>query len=301
MRIDLTTLRVLVAVAEHKSIAKAADACCLVSSAVSKRISDLEEQQGVPLLYRYSRGVELTPVGKVAITHAKKILKLVGRFEAELSEYRDGSKGHVKIAACPSSVVQFLPHDISQFSVGNPLIKIDLIEDVSDSIMAMIKDGLADVGISSGLGEAEGIELRPYREDRLAILAPANHPVCSFDSINFSQTLEYNYVGLQEGSSIRSMLCNKASLLGKDINFSVSVLSFSGVLKMVEAGLGVTVIPEGIISDESAQISGLKKVKLKDAWAERTLQIAIKEYAALPLVAKNLVDFLEAAQPVTDL
>jgi DNA-binding transcriptional LysR family regulator len=286
-------MKLFVAVAEYKNIAKAAESCNIVPSAVSKRISDLEDSLGVPLLFRKSRGVELTHAGEAALKYAKNVLKQIERFEGEMSEYTEGSQGHIRVAANPSSIIQFLPKDIAEFLKLYPRVRIDLAEDVSGAILGMVRDGLVDIGITSGLVEITELETIPYRTDKLVIVAPQDHPVSVFDSMCFEETLKYSYVGLQEGSSIRKMLKEKANMLKKNILFNVSVMSFSGVIKMVEAGLGVTIMPEGAIVDLSSA-NNLKIINLKDDWSVRTLQIIVREKESLPLVARKLVDYLSS-------
>jgi len=290
MRTDFTTLKLFIAAAEYRNIAKAAEACSIVPSAVSKRIAALEDSIGVPLFFRKSRGVELTQAGEVALKYAKSIFKLIERFEGEMSEYTEGIQGHIRIAACPSSIVQFLPADIAEYVEKNTLVKIDLIEVVTESIISMVRDGLVDIGITSGLMQVDDLDFLPYQSDKLSVLAPRSHPLSVFDSMRFEETLSYNYVGLQEGSSIRNMLCQKARKLNKDINFSVSVMSFSGVINMVEAGLGITIIPEGTIPKNMCK--DLKIIKLNESWSSRTLELVTREEAALPVVSKNLFNYL---------
>lgn len=291
MRIDFTTMRLFVAVADYQNIAKAAEACHIVPSAVSKRISDLEDSLGVPLLFRKSRGVELTQAGESALKYARNVLRQLDRFEGEMSEYKEGVQGHIRIAANPSSIIQFLPEDIFTYLKQNPLVRIDLIEDVTVSILSMVRDGLVDIGITSGLIDVPDLDKINYKSDRLAIITPIDHPLAVFDSMYFEETLKYSYVGLQEGSSIRSLLKEKANLAKKEIEFNVSVMSFSGVIRMVEAGLGITIMPEGSLSN-LLSTNKFKVIRLNDDWAIRNLEIVVREQNSLPLIARKLVTYL---------
>ena len=291
MRIDFTTMRLFVAVADYKNIAKAAEACNIVPSAVSKRISDLEDSLGVPLLFRQSRGVELTQAGESALKYARNVLRQIERFEGEMSEYKEGIQGHIRIAANPSSIIQFLPEDIFEYLKQNPLVRIDLIEDVTVSIISMVRDGLVDIGITSGLIDVPDLDRIRYKSDKLVIVAPSDHPLSIFDSMHFEETLNYSYVGLQEGSSIRSLLKEKSSLAKKKIDFNVSVMSFSGVIRMVEAGLGITIMPEGSVATLLLK-NKFKIINLNDDWASRDLEIVVREKDSLPLISRKLVDFL---------
>ncbi|NVK41494.1 MAG: LysR family transcriptional regulator [Oceanospirillaceae bacterium] len=295
MHIDFVTLQLFATVAEQGNMAKAAETRNIVPSAVSKRISDLEHALRVPLLHRKSRGVELTAAGEVAYKYARNILRLVERFEGEMSEFSEGDKGRVRIAACPSSITQFLPQNLAGYIDANPLVKVDLVEEVTDVILRMVRDGLADIGVTSGLVEAAELEVTPYRQDRLAVLAPLSHPIAVFDSVSFEETLRYRQVGLQQGSSIQRLLVRKAEELGRSINFSVSVMGFDGVRKMVEAGLGITILPKGSI-EANVDPERFKIINLKDEWASRTLELVVREQKSLPLVARHLLEHLAQAE-----
>lgn len=294
MQVDLLTLQLFVTAAEIGNMAKAAEARNIVPSAVSKRISDLEYCIKTPLLYRRSRGVELTAAGEVAYGYAKNILRLVERFEGEMSEFSLGQKGCVSIAACPSSISQFLPADIAAYIDQNPEVSIDLSEEMSDSILRQVKDGLVDIGITPYAIEDPSLEVLTYRHDQLAVLAPLSHPLARFDEVSYEDTIAYRHVGLQQGNSIQNLLIRRAEELGKTIKFSVSVMSFEGVRKMVDAGLGITILPIGSTKDVVG--SNSKIIRLRDDWASRTLRLIVREEQSLPVVARNFLIYLASCE-----
>ena len=135
---------------ERERLTAAAEREHLALAAVSKRISDLEALVGTTLLYRRPRGVELTPAGQAFLHHARRIMDNIERLEAELSEYGEGVRGHVRIHSNTSHHLVFLPQDLSTFSCHYPDIKIDLQERVSSEIVAAVRDGLTDIGIFAG-------------------------------------------------------------------------------------------------------------------------------------------------------
>src|SRR5512140_135073 len=96
-RIDLTSLQLFVAVCELGSIGKAAEREFIAASAVSKRLSDLEATLDTALLYRHTRGVDLTPAGESLLHHARSVLFSLEKMQGELSEYAEGVRGHVRV------------------------------------------------------------------------------------------------------------------------------------------------------------------------------------------------------------
>ena len=144
-RLDLTSMQLFVAVCEEGSIARAAQREHLAASAVSKRLSDLESSVDTALLYRHARGVDLTPAGETFLHHARTVLFNMDRLQVDLDEYAAGIKGHVRVHANISAIVQFLPEDLAGFSAAHPQIKIDLQEHVSTDIARAV----AEIGRAS--------------------------------------------------------------------------------------------------------------------------------------------------------
>ena len=177
-RIDLTSLQLFVAVCELGSIGRAAEREFIAASAVSKRLSDLESTLETPLLYRHTRGVKLTPAGESLLHHARSVLFSLEKMQAELSEYADGIRGHVRIHANISAIVQFLPEDLGDFSRQHPQVKIDLEEHLSTEVLRAVQEGAADLGICN-VAAAGGHELQtlPYRQDELVLIVPRGHPL----------------------------------------------------------------------------------------------------------------------------
>jgi DNA-binding transcriptional LysR family regulator len=124
MRYDLTSLELFVAVAEEANLTRAAERQHLAVSAVSKRITELEELAEAPLLVRLPRGVSLTPAGQSLLHYARQMLQLVQRMRSELSEYAGGVKGHIRLHASTSVLSQFLPRELESFLRLYPMIRL---------------------------------------------------------------------------------------------------------------------------------------------------------------------------------
>ncbi|MGB7757714.1 MAG: LysR family transcriptional regulator, partial [Salinisphaera sp.] len=119
-RIDLLTLRLFIAIADTGRLTAAAEREHMALAAVSKRISDLEGALDATLLYRRPRGVELTPAGDALLHHARSVLESMERLTADLSEYSAGVRGHVRMHANTSAIIEFLPEDLAAFTRAHP-------------------------------------------------------------------------------------------------------------------------------------------------------------------------------------
>src|SRR5690606_20680524 len=107
---------------------RAAEHICLAPAAASRRLKELEGQFGLPLMKRLPHGVALTDAGFALLGHARSMIHAVSRMQNDASAFRQGDKGIVRIAACTSMVLQFLPGDIERLQIEHPGIKLDVQE-----------------------------------------------------------------------------------------------------------------------------------------------------------------------------
>ena len=290
-RIDLTSLQLFVAVCELGSIGKAAEREFIAASAVSKRLSDLEATLGTTLLYRHTRGVGLTPAGESLLHHARSVLFSLEKMQGELSEYADGVRGHVRVHASISAIVQFLPEDLGAFIGEHPQVKIDLEEHLSTEVMRAVQEGAADLGIcNTGVGTGE-LQSRPYRTDNLVLIVPAGHVLSAQGAINFEAALDFDQVGLHSNSSIYLAMRHAAATVGRTIKLRIHVTGLDAMCRMIHNGLGVGVMPQRAFQLMHG-VGALAAVVLKDEWATRQIQLVARDFSSLPVTARLLVEHL---------
>lgn len=293
MRLSLYSLQVFITVVEEGSIAKAAEKEHIATSALSKRISELEQSLGTPLLMRQARGVEPTIAGSVLAKGARLLLRNASDLAEEIEHFASGLSGHVRIAANISSITQFLPADLSHFCEKNPFVRVDLEERVSTEVVRLVEANAADIGIYTSADKDIGLETFPYRKDRMVLVVPGGHPLASHDSVSFNETLGYDHVGMHPGSAANFMLVRQASELQKQLKLRFQVTSYDAMIAMIKAGMGIGVIPDESITLYA--IDGLKVLHLDDAWASRQLKICVRSSASLTPAVKILLDQLRAS------
>ncbi|MGH8782577.1 LysR family transcriptional regulator [Paraburkholderia sp.] len=293
IRLDMESLRIFVAVIEGGSIAAAAARTHIVASAVSKRVSDLEDDAGTPLLYRHSRGVQPTPAGEALYHHAKRLGEHLQQISDELSEYSDGIRGHARIYVNFTAMVQYLPDVLRSFLRENPKVRIDMLEKPSDDVVQAIAGGVADLGICSATEDALGdLQWRPYCVDKLVVIVPPDHRLARRASMNFAEALEDDVVSMPYGTSISKLCRAAAERAGRRLRVRIEVTSFEGVRNMVSAGLGIGVLPKGSVTPYM-QSAPFCVIELDEPWSLRPLLIVARNFDALPLPARMLVDHLD--------
>ena len=298
-RIDLTSLQLFVAVCELGSIGRAAEREFIAASAVSKRLSDLEATVDTPLLYRHSRGVRLTPAGESLLHHARTVLYGLEKMQGELSEYADGVRGHVRIHANISAIVQFLPEDLGAFTREHGQIKIDLEEHLSPDVMQAVAEGAADLGIChvrQNNASDPMLQTLPYREDRLVLVVPQQHPLADSVQASFCEALDHDIVGLHANSSISLAMHQAAARAGRALKLRIQVTGLDAMVRMIDNGLGIGVLPDRAFALMQG-VGRLRAVPLTDDWAWRELRIVARDFQSLPMTSRLLVEHLRASPP----
>ena len=295
-RIDLTSLQLFVAVCELGSIGKAAEREFIAASAVSKRLSDLEATLDTSLLYRHTRGVDLTPAGESLLHHARSVLFSLEKMQGELSEYAHGVRGHVRVHASISAIVQFLPEDLGGFIRQHGEIKIDLEEHLSTEVIRAVQEGTADLGVCNTANGAGELQTLPYRRDKLVLIVPKGHALLAQGAIHFEETLDHDHVGLHSNSSIYLAMRQAAASVGRTIKLRIHVTGLDAMCRMIHNGLGVGVMPQRAF-DLMHGVGELESIALLDGWTERKIDLVARDFSTLPLTARLLVDHLAQQAP----
>lgn len=292
--LNMTSLQLFVAVCETGSIGRAAEREFIAASAVSKRITDLEAEMGTALLQRHSRGVLPTPAGEGFLQHARTILLEVERLHADIKEYESGVRGHVRMYANLSAIVQFLPEDLGSFAQIQPNIKIDLQEHLSAHVVNAVQEGIADIGICySGVHVPEGLQSHPYHYDQLLLAMPHNHDLAQFERVGFAQALAYDFVGLQDKSSIGFLMRQAAASAGRTLRQRIQVSGLDTMCRMIDNNLGIGLIPSRAF-EVMRHLGRIKAIPLTDVWAKRQSRIIARDFEALPAATKLLVEHLKS-------
>lgn len=291
--LDLTTLRLFVTVCETGNIAHAGEKANIVGSAISKRLAQLEESLGTPLLMRKRHGVAPTEAGQALLEHARSMLASAQRIERDMGAFAAGVRGQVRILASASALAESLADDVAAFlkSPKHRNIQVDLEERVSPDIVRGIREGVASLGVCWDAAEIGNLQSRPYRSDHLTMVVPNKHPLASRKKVRFEDTLDWEHVSLPVNSAVQVMIHRAAAQIGKPIRQRIVVTNFEAALRVVRAGLAISLVPREV-AEIYAQAYGLKIIPLAEPWAQRRFIICFKDAGALSTAAHLLVEHL---------
>ena len=293
---DIDSIALFVRAAEQRSLTKAADASHIGLAAASRRIALLEHRFKTTLLERSPRGVELTPAGTSLLVHAKAMLMLMNQMQAEMSDFAAGRRGALRILANTSAMTESLPDDLANYSRAHPDVRLVVEERWSAEIVKAVLAADADIGIVVEGIRVEGLDVFPYRTDRLAAVMPAGHALSLGESLRFLDVLDHDIIALESGSSMMRLLAEQAVVAEKTLQLRIQVRSFEAVCKMVQSGLGIGLLPFQAAKAMGGGM-GLVVRPLPEEWAERKMLICVRRDRSVNSSVTSLLGHLASVAP----
>lgn len=293
---DLASLALFLKAIKLRSLSRAAQESHLSLSAASRRIAQLEQQYGVPLLDRSPQGVSPTTAGKALERYAVDLLQQSASLHAEMTDYAQGSLGRVRLHANISAMSQHLPDHLARFSASFPRIKLQIHEARSQDIVHAVYKGSADIGVVTVTTPLEGLEYTLYDHDPLCAIVPADSPITQ-PSVRFKDLLPFDIVALDDTAAITQTQILAAAQENLPLKVRQQVQSFEAVCRLVAAGLGVAVLPLGAVQ-ASLSTMAIRCIDIEDAWARRSNYLCIRT-GTVSAPVQALYRYLKAATITT--
>ncbi|MEU4447565.1 LysR family transcriptional regulator [Actinosynnema sp. NPDC050801] len=145
---ELRQLRYFVAVAEERSITRAAARLHLTQPPLSGQLARLEHELGVRLLHRHRRGVDLTDAGRQLLTRARQLLADVEAAAESVRHLGEGRSGRIVLAFDSATASVVLPRLISRYRAERPAVAIDVVEDTPDGVLEAVLSRRAEIGLT---------------------------------------------------------------------------------------------------------------------------------------------------------
>ena len=237
-------------------------------------------------------GVSHHPLNSIP-EHARNVLFTMERIASDVAAFGAGLKGRVSVCASASAIAEALLDDIASF-MREPAyqnIRVEVEERLSHELVRQLREGAATVGVCWDNVDLQGLQQRPYRQDRLALAVHRDHPLAGEASLRFDQTLEHEHVGLPPATAVHTMLQRAAASAGRTVSYRVIVSSFDAAFRVVAAGLGISVVPVEV-AETYRPVLGIRVIPLDDAWALRRFIVCFKSFDALQPAAQRMVEHL---------
>lgn len=188
MAIDLRQLRQFVTIAELGSYRRAADALHIAQPALSVSIQKLEHAVGVPLLARGAKGVTLTPAGEALMADARRALFHTEQARQAARRVALGEWGTLRLGFVGSATYTLLPRCLPAFRAQYPDVQLELREDSTVGLAAMLRANDIDAGLVRGpLAEDPALDSWVVEHDDLILAVPAGHPLAGAAPVELSR------------------------------------------------------------------------------------------------------------------
>ncbi|RFC66594.1 LysR family transcriptional regulator [Mesorhizobium denitrificans] len=273
---DLRQIRYFHQVVESGSFSKASNQLHIAQPALSQHVRHMEEELGVPLLFRNAQGVTPTEAGVRLMVHAKRIL-------GEFAEIADSVRGQ---AHAPSGDVRFgMPGTVGELlaaplieaaKLKYPDIRIRVVEAMSGYVLEWLRRGEVDVAMIYSTSDPRGLEVHHGLSEEICIFAtPELAADCKLDKAAFdlSSALKLPLVVPGPGHGLRNLIDDAAVIVRKPVNPAIEIDSYSQIKKLVGRGLGFGILPQMAIERETR--SGVFK-----SWRFANPSITRKVYLA---------------------
>ncbi len=288
MDISTRDLKAFLALADLRSFTRAAARCHLSQSAFSTRITTLEQTLGARLFDRTTRSVELTQAGDLFLESARR---LHGEFAEIVTDFREHAlrrKGRVAIAALPSIAASWLPSVLGRFHAQHPGIQLALHDTLADNCIALLRNGSVDFAISSLPAEGEEMEARALTEDKFFLVCPKDHPLASKMNLKVKDLQGHPFIHFTRDSSVRQHI--ERAFHPQPMGSVLQVEHLATVAGLVQAGLGITVVPELTLFQFNRKGLVIQPIKLPRF--SRSIYVLRRRNKALSFAAATLYDMI---------
>lgn len=292
MKLNISTrsLHAFLALQECRHFTHAAERCCMSQSAFSVMIQKLEESVGARLFERDTRNVTLTPEGELFAEVARALVGDIEAAFADMSDYVARRKGRVAIAALPSLAAHGLPAVIAEYKQAYPGITVQLFDALSDQCLAMLRQGKVDIALTApGPGLTE-FDTQTLCSDPFYLVCRQDHPLARKRRILPADLGGCELIHLARSTSVRQHV--ELLLRGIAVNDSgLEVEHLATVAGLIEAGLGVSIVPE--LTLFQFRKMNLVSIPMQAGDVVRPILIVKKKERALSIAAQGMSELIE--------
>lgn len=240
---DLQQLKYFQTLASICNFTKASNELCLSQSALSRSISRLEEELGVPLFERKSHGVILNEYGKIFLTHVNRSLFEIDEAKHEINNIIDPFHGNISLGFIQPLGSCFVPDMIGEFQNQQPGMRFKLIQDTTIKIIDQLESTKIDIGFCAPQGLIENLSSIPIIKQELFLIVPKNHRFADKEEVDLCELADDPFVLYRRESALRDVIEELCQEAGFHPKMSFESFEESTIAGLVGAKLGVALIP----------------------------------------------------------
>jgi LysR family hydrogen peroxide-inducible transcriptional activator len=249
--LTLQQLRYLVAVDRHRNFRDAAAACSVSQPALSMQIKKLEELLGVTVFDRSRQPTMLTEHGASIVAQARRVLEQVDQIGAIVGGGEELS-GPYRLGVIPTLVPTLLPLLVPAFARALPRVELEIVETQTEVLLRRLREGTLDGGVAATPLDVPGIHERVVCHEAFFVYLPPDHPLLRQARVRQSDLVDEQVWLLSEGHCFRNQVLHLCSADRHGVVPDAARVRFDGgsfeaLVRIVDAGVGLTIVPELLV------------------------------------------------------
>ncbi|GER67173.1 HTH-type transcriptional regulator GltC [Weizmannia acidilactici] len=290
---ELRQLIYFIEVAKREHVTRAAEDLHVAQSAISRQISLLEAELGVTLFLREGRNVKLTPIGKVFLEHAEKVVNEINKAKQRMNEFLDPDTGHVRLGFSTGLSVQPFSALLAQFRKMHPNLQYQFVQGTPNYLTRLIENGELDLAISSPVPDNHpAVAGEILYMEKLMLLFRRDHWLSGQELIRLSQLKSEHFITFRSGFLIREMLVSACQQAGFEPAIAFEGEDMETIKGLVASGTGVAILPEpALLFNLSKEIV---TAEISDTQFMRPVGVMVPKKREIAPSEKKLYEFLKS-------
>ncbi|TFJ92428.1 LysR family transcriptional regulator [Lentibacillus salicampi] len=240
-------LRTFVTVADQQNFTKAATKLRISQPSVSLHIKNLEEEFQTELFIRRPKKLTITPTGEMLYDRAKQILAVYEQTRQDILEHHQAVKGALKVGASFTIGEYIVPSLFMQMREKFPDLDLDLDIGNTAEVVQSVRRLNVDIGLIEGQTNDPELQIEPFMEDELFVVASASHPLAEKEEVEINDLHQETWIAREEGSGTRKYLDHVLRSNGLQSKSMITISSNQGVKESVIHGMGLSVLSKSVV------------------------------------------------------
>ncbi len=292
---ELRHMRYFEAVARHSHVTRAAAELHIAQPALSKQISQLEQELGLALFDRVGRNVRLTEAGEALLPHVRAVLAQVEAARAEIDERLGLQRGRVSIGTSPTVGTQLLPPALLAFNQRYPGIELCLYETDRQTLLELLETGAVDVTVLTLPVNGAALMVVPILSEDLVIIVHHRHHYAPYATVHLAALCDEAWVLSASNYELRELTLSLCAEAGFTPRVVLDGSEIDTLVRMVATGLGIALVPRMAVPESG----DLVVLHLEEQNVQRSLGLVWNRSRVASPAARTLREFL-AEQLTTD-
>lgn len=294
---DLHQLEAFEAVARERSFTRAAESLFVTQPAVTRQIAALEAELKTRLFDRLGRSVRLTAPGEALHRYAEAIVRMTREAEHAVADIGTGAAGRLTIGASSTLATYVLPPLLKTFRETHPRVEIALHTGASADVLEMVRANEVDIGLVTRVEAVRDPLLVPtvLADYETRVVVPPGHPLTEGGrtTLQADELAGHPLILMETGTNLRTYVDGLLSAAAAREQVTLELDNVEAIKRMIEAGLGVSLLPEVAVRAEVAA-GRLIAIPLADVpRASRRMALVVRRDKYLPTALRAFAALLE--------